>query len=101
MQQSLNSMARGGLISVVGFLTQVSQDKMPDVTMGTLYTGCVVRGVQSGSKEQLEEAVRFMGTSNLQMPVEKVYGFTKSEVLAALRHVASPELIGKVCIEIS
>jgi NADPH:quinone reductase-like Zn-dependent oxidoreductase len=53
IQQSLESVAYGGIISVIGFLTTIPQDKMPNVTMLTLVKGCVVRGVMGGSKQQL------------------------------------------------
>ncbi len=100
MQQSLDSVARGGIISVIGFLTTASQELMPDVTMASLFRGCIIRGVQSGSKQQLEEAIRCMHNCKLQMPVDKTFGFKPDEVLAALKYVESGRQIGKVCINV-
>ncbi|KAN0110042.1 NAD(P)-binding protein [Hyaloscypha variabilis] len=45
MQQSLESVTPGGMISIIGFLSNVSQDQMPDVTMLALKKACVVRGI--------------------------------------------------------
>jgi threonine dehydrogenase-like Zn-dependent dehydrogenase len=53
IRQSLESVAYGGIVSVIGFLKTISQDKMPDVTMMTLVQGCILRGVMGGSKQQL------------------------------------------------
>ena len=98
MQQSLESVAIGGTISVIGFLSAVSQDKMPDVAMSALMKACVVRGVLGGSKQQLEEAVRFMARCELFVPVDKTFAFTREEIIAGMNYVASGKHIGKVCI---
>lgn len=100
IQQSIESVAYGGVVSLIGFLTSVSQDKMPNVTMLALVKACVVRGVMGGSKQQLEEAVRFMGSQKLQMPVDKTFGYNRDDIIAALKYVASGAHIGKVCINL-
>lgn len=100
MQQSLESVASGGMISVIGFLGAVDPDKMPDVTMLTLIKGCTVRGVLGGSKQQLEEAVKFMASRELLTPVAQTFSFTREDIVAALNYVASGEHIGKVCINL-
>jgi NADPH:quinone reductase-like Zn-dependent oxidoreductase len=57
IQQSLEAVAYGGVVSVIGFLTSLSPEKMPDLLMPTLVRGCVVRGAWEGrsssSKRQL------------------------------------------------
>ncbi|KAF8858850.1 NAD(P)-binding protein [Acephala macrosclerotiorum] len=98
MEQSLNSVARGGAISVIGW--SEAPQKMPDVARLSLVKGCIVRGVQGGSKEQLEEVVRFMGNRGLVSPVEKVFGFERDEIVEALKYVGSGEHVGKVCINL-
>jgi D-arabinose 1-dehydrogenase-like Zn-dependent alcohol dehydrogenase len=90
-----------GSFSLIGFLTTVSQDKMPNMTMSILIKGCVVHGVMGGSKQQLEEAVRFIGGRELLMPVDKTFAFTRDEIIAALKYVASGEHIGKVCMNLA
>jgi NADPH:quinone reductase-like Zn-dependent oxidoreductase len=100
IQQSFDSVARGGVISVIGFLSFTSQDNIPNVTMLSVVHGCVVRGIQGGSKQQLEEAVKLMGSRELLMPVTKTFGFSRDEIIAAMKYVASGEHIGKVCINL-
>lgn len=100
IQQSLQSVALGGVISVIGLMSSVSQDQMPDVTMMSLVKGCIIRGVQGGSKQHLEEAVKVMTSKKLVMPVDKIFGFTRDEIIAGLNYVASGEHIGKVCINL-
>ncbi|KAG9228976.1 hypothetical protein BJ875DRAFT_508218 [Amylocarpus encephaloides] len=92
--------AYGGIVSLTSFLTSVTQDKMPDLTMSTIIKACVVRGVMGGSKQQLEEAVKFMGSHDLQVPLDKSFGFNRDEIIAALEYVASGEHLGKVCINL-
>jgi len=100
MQQSLESVAGGGLISIIGFLSSVSQNNMPDVTMMALLKACVVRGILGGSKQQLEEAVRFMASRELFVPVDKTFAFTREDIIAGLKYVKSGEHVGKVCINL-
>ena len=100
IQQSIECVAYGGIVSLIGFLTDVAPDKMPNVTLLTLFKSCVVRGVLGGSKQQLEEAVAFIGNHELMMAMDKTFGFNRVEIIAALKYVASGEHIGKVCINL-
>lgn len=100
MQQSLDSVAYGGIVTVVGYLSGFSQNDMPNVTMSALVKNCIVRGVLGGSKQQLEEAVRFVASRDLQIPMDKTFGFTCDEIIAAMKYVASGEHVGKVCINL-
>ncbi|KAJ9491855.1 hypothetical protein VN97_g1399 [Penicillium thymicola] len=99
MKQSLEAIAYGGIISCIGFLSLASQDEMPDVALLALGKGAVVRGIMVGSKEMLENAVRFIGKQNLQIPVEKVFKFGRDEVIKALDYMTSGQHIGKICID--
>ncbi|KIW99525.1 uncharacterized protein Z518_11264 [Rhinocladiella mackenziei CBS 650.93] len=85
IQQSLESVSWGGTVSVIGFLTDVSQDQMPNVTFLALAKGAVLRGILGGSKQQLEEVVRFMGGRELSMPVSKTFGFNRNDIVAAFQ----------------
>ena len=84
IQQSLDSVARGGVISI---------DNIPNVLMLLIVHGCVVRGIRGGSKQQLEDVVKLMGSRELLMPVTKTFGFNRDKIIAALKYVASGELI--------
>lgn len=100
IQESLDSIARGGVISMIGFLSVAPQDKMPDVALLAIHKGCIIRGIQGGSKQQLEEAVQLVGNRDLHIPVHKVFGFNRDEIVAALHYVSSGKHIGKVCINL-
>ncbi|GAB9463758.1 Zinc-type alcohol dehydrogenase protein [Globisporangium polare] len=100
IEQSIDACARGGIIAVIGFLAQIQQQDMPDVAGLALAKGCVVRGIQVGSKQLLGDLVRFVTSKNLQPPVEKVFGFTREEVVAAFDYLKSGGHIGKVCIQV-
>jgi D-arabinose 1-dehydrogenase-like Zn-dependent alcohol dehydrogenase len=68
--------------------------------MSTLTKAVVIRGVRGGSKHQLEEVVRYMGKHELSMPVGKVFGFNREDIVAAFKYVASGKHVGKVCISL-
>ncbi|GKZ32398.1 hypothetical protein AbraIFM66950_001764 [Aspergillus brasiliensis] len=100
IKQSLDAVAYGGNISVIGFLAQASQDQMPDVAALALGKGAVVRGIMTGSKQLLEEAVRFIGNRDLPVPVEKTFKFSRDQVVEAYNYLASGQHVGKICIEL-
>ncbi|KAL5356250.1 chaperonin 10-like protein [Aspergillus floccosus] len=64
-----------------------------------LAKGAVVRGIIIGSKQQLEETVRFIGVRNLPMPVEKTFSFGRDQAIEAMKYQVSGQHIGKVCID--
>ncbi|KAM0553143.1 hypothetical protein ACHAPJ_007430 [Fusarium lateritium] len=98
--QSLNSVAYGGIISVIGFLAHCEQKDMPDVALQALGKGAVVRGIMVGSRQQLEEVTRFVVARDLDVPVEKEFGFSREEVIEAYKYLQSGQHIGKVCINV-
>lgn len=99
IKQSIEAIAFGGVISVIGFLSSATQENMPDVAMLALSKGAVVRGIIFGSKQQLEDAVRFIGERNLPLPVEKTFIFGRDQVVEAMKYLAVGQHIGKVCID--
>ncbi|UKZ94561.1 uncharacterized protein TrAFT101_009428 [Trichoderma asperellum] len=99
IKQSIESVAFGGVISVIGFLSPAKQEEMPDVAGLALSKGCVVRGINVGSKQLLEECVRFVGSHNLDIPVEKAFPFTEEGVKAAYKYLSEGQHIGKICID--
>lgn len=60
IKQSLSAIAYGGIISVIGFLSAAPQEEMPDVAALALGKGANVRGIMIGSKQMLEDTVRFI-----------------------------------------
>jgi NADPH:quinone reductase-like Zn-dependent oxidoreductase len=101
ISQSIDAVAYGGNIAVIGFLASCPQDKMPDVAALALSKGAIVRGIMVGSKQQLEDVTRFVTAKNLNVPVEKVFGFKRDEVVSAFEYLVSGQHIGKVCIAVS
>ncbi|PWY67931.1 NAD(P)-binding protein [Aspergillus heteromorphus CBS 117.55] len=99
IKQSLEAIAYGGIISVIGFLSPAAQEEMPDVAGLVIGKGAVVRGIMIGSKQLLEEAVQFIGARDLAIPVEKTFAFGRDQVVEALGYLASGQHVGKVCID--
>ncbi|CAN9475139.1 alcohol dehydrogenase [Alternaria sp. MG1] len=99
--QSIEAVAYGGNIAVIGFLAPCQQDKMPDVAALALSKGAIVRGIMVGSKQQLEDVTRFVTSKNLNVPVEKVFGFEREDVVSAFEYLVSGQHIGKVCIVVN
>lgn len=100
ISQSIESLTWGGVVSVIGFLSSLSDDKMPNVTFQTLAKGAVLRGILAGSKQQLEEAVKFIGSQKLPVPVDKTFSFNREDIISAFKYVESGQQIGKVCINL-
>ena len=100
IEQSIECVTWGGIVSVIGFLSPLNDDKMPNVTVQTLLKGAVIRGILAGSKAQLEEAIKFIGVRNLPVPVDKTFAFTREGIIAAYEYVEAGQHIGKVCINL-
>jgi NADPH:quinone reductase-like Zn-dependent oxidoreductase len=98
ISKSINCIARGGIISVVGFLDVAKE--MPDVASLVLGQGCIVRGINVGAKQLTEDMVAFVCGKNLEMPVEKTFGFSKDEVIEAYKYLEGATHVGKISIEI-
>ncbi|KAH8664772.1 chaperonin 10-like protein [Ilyonectria robusta] len=99
--KSIDAVAYGGNISVIGFLAACAQDEMPDVAALALSKGAVVRGIMVGSKQQLEDVTRFVVAKGLKLPVEKEFGFSRDEVIAACEYMMGGQHIGKICISVA
>ncbi|PLB43833.1 NAD(P)-binding protein [Aspergillus steynii IBT 23096] len=97
--QSLDAIAFGGTIAVVGFLSIAAQEDMPDVALLALGKGANVRGIMIGSKQMLEDAVCFIGSHDLAIPVEKTFKFGRASVINAFDYMTSGQHIGKICID--
>ncbi|KAI8190127.1 Zinc-type alcohol dehydrogenase-like protein [Colletotrichum sp. SAR 10_86] len=98
--QSINAVAYGGSIAVIGFLASCPQDQMPDVAALALSKGAVVRGIMVGSRQHLEEVTRYVVARGLKVPVEKEFGFGRDEVVAAFEYLSTGAHVGKVCIKV-
>ncbi|KAL4931509.1 zinc-dependent alcohol dehydrogenase family protein [Aspergillus undulatus] len=99
IKQSIVAIAYGGVISMIEFLSSAPQEEMPDVAGLALSKGAIVRGIMVATKQLLEEAVRFIGARDLQVPAEKTFRFDRGEVVRALDYLASGQHVGTVCID--
>lgn len=98
--QSIEAVAYGGSIAVIGFLASCPQDKMPDVAALALSKGAVVRGIMVGSRQHLEDVTRYVVARGLKVPVEKEFGFGRDDIIAAFEYLSTGSHIGKVCINV-
>jgi NADPH:quinone reductase-like Zn-dependent oxidoreductase len=99
--QSIKACARGGMIAIIGFLASAKQEDMPDVASMVLDKGCIVRGVVVGSKQLLEDVIRFVSNKNIQPYIHKTLGFSREGVLEAFDLLKSARHIGKIGIEVA
>lgn len=100
IEQSVKAITRGGIISIIGFLAAGADIEKPDVTMLAIGKGCVLRGINVGSTEMLEDLVRFVAQKKLEPPVGKTFGFSYDEVISAYQYLSDAKHIGKVCINV-
>lgn len=100
IEQSMAAVTNGGIVSLVGFLSQLPSDKLPAIVIPAILKAITIRGILGGSKQQLEEAVNFLGQKGLSMPVDKTFGYNRTEIIAAFDYLVSGEHIGKVCINL-
>lgn len=98
IKQSLSCVSQGGIISVIGFLSQAKQEEMPDVAGLVLQKGAVVRGINVGSIQLLQELVSFVVQKKLSPPVEKEFAFGAESVQQAYGFVVAGSHIGKVAV---
>jgi len=66
----------------------------------SLSKGAVVRGIAVGSKQQLEEVVRFVIQKVISLPVEKKFDFSTEGVRVAFDYLVGGSHVGKVCINL-
>lgn len=83
IEKSIASVAYGGIISIIGFLSGVSPQDRPDVAALALGKGAVVRGIVVGSKQQLEEVTTFAVINDIHLAVNKEFPFTDSGIKGA------------------
>ena len=98
IEQSIKAITPGGIISVIGYLA--GSDKVIDVPLQALLKTCVVRGVLIGPRCLLEDLVTFVYRRELRMPVDREFGFSRDEVIAAYEYLKSGQHVGKVCIRV-
>jgi NADPH:quinone reductase-like Zn-dependent oxidoreductase len=86
------------VISVIGFLAGPAGGKEPS-TLEALSSGCIIRGILIGSKQQLIAMNRCIDANNIHPVVdEKV--FTMDNALEAFEYQWQQKNFGKVVIQL-
>ena len=98
IEQSLAAITQGGVISIVGYLAKYDPAQIPNVLLLALGKEAVLRGIQIGPVCMLDDLVRFVSGRGLRFRIEKEYGFTRDDIVAAYNDLASGKHIGKICI---
>ena len=98
--KSIASTKRGGQVLLVGFLAQTEAKANPDLAMLILERAINVRGIAVGSKQLFEQMIQFIHNKKLHMPVDKEFGFSNDQVLAAFDYLKSANHIGKIGIRV-
>jgi NADPH:quinone reductase-like Zn-dependent oxidoreductase len=98
IQKSIESLAHGGHVSIIGILSSLPREQYPNVALLEMSKSAVIRGIYVGSKQLVEELVRFYVTNDLHVGVDKEFKFTEAGVSDAYDYLISQKHIGKVCI---
>ncbi|CAG7925857.1 unnamed protein product [Penicillium olsonii] len=98
IEQSLQAIAPGGVISVVGYLANCEPAKRPDVPLLALLKNCVVRGVLIGPRWMLEDLVTFVTARKLRFHIAKEFSFEREDIIKAYHTIQSGKEVSKICI---
>lgn len=98
IEKSLSAITQGGVISIIGYLARYDPARVPNVLLLALGKEAVLRGIQIGPKCMLDDLVTFVSRRKLRFQIEKEYGFTRNDIVAAYNALASGKHIGKICI---
>jgi NADPH:quinone reductase-like Zn-dependent oxidoreductase len=92
--RSLQSLARGGKVCLIGFVAGRDGDTSPFPLM---YKAGNLHGIFVGDREMFEEMNRAIAVNHLKPVVDRVFSF--EEAKQAFAHHASGQFIGKVVIQ--
>lgn len=99
LNQTVKAIARGGVISVIGFIAkgEPGSEGLPTM-LDALSIGCVVRGIFVGNRLKMEELVQAINASGIKPVVDKVFKMEETE--KAFEHMEGQNHFGKVVIEL-
>ncbi|CAG8033992.1 unnamed protein product [Penicillium olsonii] len=98
IEQSLQAIAPGGVVSVVGYIANCEPAKRPDVPLLALLKNCVVRGVLIGPRWMLEDLVTFVTARKLRFHIAKEFSFEREDIIKAYHTIQSGKEVSKICI---
>jgi NADPH:quinone reductase-like Zn-dependent oxidoreductase len=96
LARSMRSLARGGKISLIGFLAGRDGDTNPTPLM---MVGGSLHGIFVGDREMFEEMNRAIGVNRIRPVIDRVFPF--EDAPAAYRYQASRAFIGKIVITLT
>ncbi|KAF4873819.1 Zinc-type alcohol dehydrogenase-like protein [Colletotrichum siamense] len=97
IRQSFQCVARGGFINVIGFLAGQTQGPEDPTFLEPLVRACVVRGVEVGSRQQLEDMIKAIECHDIK-PVLDSVEFSLRELKQVYERVWKREHFGKAVI---
>jgi NADPH:quinone reductase-like Zn-dependent oxidoreductase len=95
LPKSIKALASGGHIAIIGGLGGFPQQL---AIMDILLRSIRIAGVTVGSRAHLESLIAFMQQHKISPVIDSVFAFTQANL--AYERMSSPELFGKVIIEI-
>ena len=98
IEQSIQAIVPGGVVSVIGYLASCEPSQRPDVPLLALLKNCVIRGVLIGPRCMLEDLVTFVDRKKLRFHIEKEYAFTRDDIISAYEALEGGKHVAKVCI---
>ncbi|CEN61752.1 hypothetical protein ASPCAL08400 [Aspergillus calidoustus] len=98
IEQSISAIARGGVISIVGYLAEYDPARVPNVLMLALGKEAVLRGIQIGPRCMLEDLVTLVSRRGLRFQIDREFGFSREDIVAAYDALASGKHVGKICV---
>jgi NADPH:quinone reductase-like Zn-dependent oxidoreductase len=93
--RSLQVLARGGKVCLIGFVAGREGDTNPYPLM---YKGGSLHGIFVGDREMFEEMTRAISVNRLKPVVDRVFPF--DEAVAAFAHHASGKFVGKIVVQV-
>jgi len=93
--RSLQALARGGKVCLIGFLAGWEGDTSPFPLM---YKAGNLHGIFVGDREMFEEMNRAISVNHIKPVVDRVFPFDKA--VAAFAHHASGGFVGKIVIQV-
>ena len=99
-KESLEAVAAGGEIQVVGFLDTVTKQGITGPTfLDTLLRNCTVRGIASGSRQQFEEVLRAVELRKISPVIDRRLIYL-SDLKAGYQYLNDKQHFGKVIVKI-
>jgi len=91
--------AVNGRIGTLGALAGSPKDRASASQSEIIAKNLTIKGIASGSKAMLEQAVALFASAQIAMPIDRVFSY--AEAPAAYRHIEKGAHLGKVVIRVS